>query len=237
MNQKEFKNTVLVGAIVTIVAIGGYFVFSSASIATAQTTPRYTQNLYFGLKNSQVNQLQQDFTNDSTIYPEKLVTGYFGPLTLKAVKRFQAKYGIIQTGYVGPLTRAKLNELYTYTFGGPNNCKPGYPCVVEENEGKKKVSDTPEVQALAEKYGGWEHVHIGALDIDLVRHTAFIEKIYPNLAKDTGCIIIAHAGDEGYVYREDKNLNIAYQETLAEFMERTKDFDPEYMAKFYLSLH
>ena len=118
-----------------------------------------------------------------------------------------------------------------------NNCKPGYPCVIIENEGKKKVSDTPEVQALAKKYGGYEHVHIGALDIDLVRHTAFIEKIYPNLAGDTGCIIVVHAGDEGYVYRQDKNLNIAYQETLAEFTERTKDIDSEFMAKFYLSLH
>ncbi len=123
-----------------------------------------------------------------------------------------------------------------YDFG-PNNCKPGYPCTVIENEGKKKVSDTPEVQALAKKYGGWEHVHIGALDIDLVRHTAFIEKIYPNLAEDTGCIIIVHAGDEGYVYRQDKKLNIAYQETLTEFIERTKNIDSEFMSKFYLSLH
>ncbi|MBI2049951.1 MAG: VWA domain-containing protein [Candidatus Staskawiczbacteria bacterium] len=29
-----------------------------------------------------------------------------------AVVQFQAKYGILQTGYVGPLTRAKLNALY-----------------------------------------------------------------------------------------------------------------------------
>lgn len=29
-----------------------------------------------------------------------------------AVVRFQAKYGILQTGYVGPKTRAKLNDLY-----------------------------------------------------------------------------------------------------------------------------
>ena len=119
----------------------------------------------------------------------------------------------------------------------PNNCKPGYPCIIIENEGKINVSNTPEVQALAKKYGGWEHVHIGALDIDLVRHTAFIEKIYPNLAEDTGCIIIAHAGDEGYVYRQDKNLNIAFQETLVEFTERTKNIDTEFMSKFYLSLH
>jgi len=32
--------------------------------------------------------------------------------TLSSVKKFQAKYGIPNTGYVGPLTRAKLNALY-----------------------------------------------------------------------------------------------------------------------------
>jgi len=36
-------------------------------------------------------------------------TGYFGPLTLAAVKAYQASKGIITTGYVGPLTRAALN--------------------------------------------------------------------------------------------------------------------------------
>ncbi len=68
-------------------------------------------------------------------------------------------------------------------------------------------------------------------------HAAFIEQIYPSLAHDTGCVIVAHAGDEGYVYRQDKELNIVGRETLAEFMERTKDIDRGVMAKFYLSLH
>jgi len=36
-------------------------------------------------------------------------TGYFGPLTLAAVKAYQASKGIATTGYVGPLTRAALN--------------------------------------------------------------------------------------------------------------------------------
>jgi len=75
-------------------------------------TQGYDQNLYFGMKHPLVRKLQKDLSNDPSIYPEKLVTGYFGSLTLKAVKRFQAKYGIIQTGYVGPLTRAKLSKLY-----------------------------------------------------------------------------------------------------------------------------
>lgn len=40
-----------------------------------------------------------------------MVTGYFGPLTEAAVKRFQQKYGIEPIGIVGPKTRAVLNKL------------------------------------------------------------------------------------------------------------------------------
>ena len=44
-------------------------------------------------------------------------TEYFGSLTEKAVQKFQTKYNIAKSGdsgygYVGPKTRAKLNELY-----------------------------------------------------------------------------------------------------------------------------
>ncbi|MFA5392423.1 MAG: peptidoglycan-binding domain-containing protein [Candidatus Paceibacterota bacterium] len=39
-------------------------------------------------------------------------TTYFGSLTFAAVKNFQASKSIINTGYVGPLTRAALNALY-----------------------------------------------------------------------------------------------------------------------------
>ena len=51
-------------------------------------------------------------SEDPTIYPAKLITGYFGNLTREAVKRFQAKHGIDPLGIVGPKTRAKLNELF-----------------------------------------------------------------------------------------------------------------------------
>jgi len=55
--------------------------------------------------------LQQFLTNLGTqIYPEALITGYFGPLTQAAVKRYQAWQGIITTGYFGPLTRAAVNN-------------------------------------------------------------------------------------------------------------------------------
>lgn len=54
------------------------------------------------------------------VYPEGLITGFFGNLTRQAVVRFQEKYaseilvpsGLSGgTGFVGPATRKKMNEL------------------------------------------------------------------------------------------------------------------------------
>jgi len=72
-----------------------------------------TANLYVGVKNtSQVQCLQQFLKNQGTsVYPEGIVTGFFGQLTKAAVMRFQNIYNIPATGFVGTLTRAKINEL------------------------------------------------------------------------------------------------------------------------------
>ncbi|MBX4201145.1 peptidoglycan-binding protein [Candidatus Parcubacteria bacterium] len=44
--------------------------------------------------------------------PNTYVTPRYDETVAAAVVRLQARYGILQTGYVGPLTRAKLNSLY-----------------------------------------------------------------------------------------------------------------------------
>lgn len=71
------------------------------------------QDLSFGLKgNSRVMCLQEFLKNQgASIYPEGIVNGNFFTLTQRAVIRFQEKYGIPGTGFVGPITRAKINEL------------------------------------------------------------------------------------------------------------------------------
>src|SRR3989344_4733278 len=76
----------------------------------------FTRALNLGDQNDDVRMLQQILARDSEIYPEAIVSGYFGNLTAAAVKRFQEKYGIATAGNpgygtVGPKTRAKLNEL------------------------------------------------------------------------------------------------------------------------------
>jgi murein L,D-transpeptidase YcbB/YkuD len=71
----------------------------------------FGQDLYYGLTSSEVKCLQQFLANlGESIYPGKLITGYYGPLTQAAVQRYQALKGIITTGYFGPLTRAAINQ-------------------------------------------------------------------------------------------------------------------------------
>ena len=72
-----------------------------------------SQDLFFGLKNnSQVMCLQEFLKNQgSSIYPEGIVSGNFFSATQQAVIRFQEKYAIQGTGFVGPITRAKINAM------------------------------------------------------------------------------------------------------------------------------
>jgi len=71
----------------------------------------FNKDLFYGMSSEEVKCLQIFLKNlGPEIYPEGLVTGYFGPLTLKAVQRYQKQKGIITTGYFGPLTRSMANQ-------------------------------------------------------------------------------------------------------------------------------
>lgn len=55
----------------------------------------------------------QDCLKFEGVFPSNIEsTGVFGPITVRAVKDFQSKYGLEPVGTVGPLTTKKLNELY-----------------------------------------------------------------------------------------------------------------------------
>ena len=90
---------------------------------------KFIQNLYFGMENEQVRCLQEFLKEQGKeIYPQGLVTGYFGPLTQAAVIRFQERFieeileplGLSSgTGFVGPSTRDKINQLLTTSGDRP----------------------------------------------------------------------------------------------------------------------
>jgi peptidoglycan hydrolase-like protein with peptidoglycan-binding domain len=69
--------------------------------------------------NGEVSKLQQFLATDKTIYPEGLVTGYFGSLTEAAMKRWQAKNGIEAVGAVGPITREVIKRVTVAAIPAP----------------------------------------------------------------------------------------------------------------------
>jgi peptidoglycan hydrolase-like protein with peptidoglycan-binding domain len=122
MNQYLLKITI------TLLS-SGLFIWLANSVpvfAQTATIQVFTLDLKIGSQNQQVTILQQLLAAESPdIYPEKMVSGYFGPLTQAAVKRFQAKYaseilipaGVDSpTGFVGPFTRTKLNKVYIQLY-------------------------------------------------------------------------------------------------------------------------
>ena len=70
----------------------------------------FDRNLYFGMQNDPDVVALQSMLLREEVYSGP-ITGNFFNLTFQAVKSFQRKYGIYSTGFVGPLTRAKLNEI------------------------------------------------------------------------------------------------------------------------------
>ena len=110
------KNTSRLGLLsgVTVMAMFAIMFLGIQSAAAA-----ITSQLDLGDRGQEVTELQTYLATNASIYPEGLVTGYFGQLTKAAVERFQITQGIISqgtpatTGYgrVGPQTMARINSL------------------------------------------------------------------------------------------------------------------------------
>jgi len=94
---------------------------TATTIPTAASIPpagSYKVGLALGSRGNDVTALQNFLKSQGVdIYPEGLVTGYYGVLTTAAVGRFQLQNGVVTSasdpgyGYVGPKTRAKINSL------------------------------------------------------------------------------------------------------------------------------
>lgn len=113
------QTVTLNGGAVSAPALAG----TALSISVPSTLCKYTATLRQGSTGQQVKDLQTFLVAEgSTVYPEGLVTGYFGPATRRAVIRFQELYsddvlkpwGITAgTGIVYKTTKAKMCALAT----------------------------------------------------------------------------------------------------------------------------
>lgn len=89
-----------------------------AQLANAQA---FTTQMQVGASGQQVTALQTLLSQNSSVYPEGRITGYFGVLTKMAVQRLQALYNLPVVGRVGPMTIDLLNRLSTMGWGTTGN--------------------------------------------------------------------------------------------------------------------
>ena len=64
--------------------------------------------LRMGSRGNDVKEVQQQLSNRNLVRSSH-ITGYYGPITYDAVKKFQGQNGLVVDGIVGPATRQKLN--------------------------------------------------------------------------------------------------------------------------------
>ena len=98
------------------ITYAGYYKFLANDGLIHEPKPKHNfrKDLYYGLVyNPEVVKLQTCLAWLRLFPSDVDFTGNFYSITLRAVKAFQMTYGITPVkGYVGPKTRAKLNELF-----------------------------------------------------------------------------------------------------------------------------
>lgn len=92
----------------------------------------FSTDLTIGSTGADVTALQNILISGGYLnLPAGVAKGYFGSLTASAVKAWQASAGISATGYVGPISRAKLNSMGGSTGGSTGT----YPAGCTSNTG------------------------------------------------------------------------------------------------------
>lgn len=77
-----------------------------------QVREELKDNLREGVTDEDVKKIQEMLATDSDLYPRGIVSGYFGPLTKDALKRFQARHELALTGEVDAATKKLMLEYF-----------------------------------------------------------------------------------------------------------------------------
>lgn len=99
----------------------------------------FNREMEIGMTGPDVSALQTFLAADPSIYPQGLVTGYFGVLTYQAVANFQARNGISAVGRVGPITLAAINGMFG-SIGGSSDVNAPIITVVTLGSSSSSIS-------------------------------------------------------------------------------------------------
>jgi peptidoglycan hydrolase-like protein with peptidoglycan-binding domain len=146
-----------------------------------------------GMSGEEVKSLQSILSQDPSIYPQGIVSGYYGSLTSEAVKRLQQKLGLPQTGIVDENTRkyifpcATIEVIYpnggeTWNVGDTVEIKwnlslPSY--ILERNISPSQPQLKPPMPNSTENLPTFVPPIAESVSIDLIRYDGPMPLIYP----------------------------------------------------------
>jgi peptidoglycan hydrolase-like protein with peptidoglycan-binding domain len=105
MNQMLLQITQLETAIRSLGTVSS---LSGGNTASINSGYKFLNPLAYGDSGSDVSELQKRLIAEGFLTGE--ATGYFGPATEQAVKKYQTAHSLNPLGTVGPGTRAELNK-------------------------------------------------------------------------------------------------------------------------------
>jgi peptidoglycan hydrolase-like protein with peptidoglycan-binding domain len=85
---------------------------AKGDLKDAKRELKFVRSLTRGMSGDDVRDLQELLAQDPTIFSLANITGFFGPLTEEAIRKFQRKHGIEAIGVFGPKTQAKILALF-----------------------------------------------------------------------------------------------------------------------------
>lgn len=85
---------------------------TKAEIKNAKRELKFVRSLTRGMSGDDVRDLQELLAQDPTLFSMANITGFFGPLTEEALRKFQRKHGIEAIGIFGPKTQARILSLF-----------------------------------------------------------------------------------------------------------------------------
>jgi len=134
----------------------------------------FTRNLTVGSTGSDVKCLQQTLN----VTPQ---SGYFGPITLAAVKAYQTEKGWTPANQVGPMTRAALNAQLASTPSTPVT-----PGTTGGSEGSIAVTASVSPVTGGDVYVGRTNTAIAGLDVKATGSNVTVNRVDVNFTASTG---------------------------------------------------
>jgi len=100
--------------------VAAWFLFAAAvlmALPAVSHAQMLNRQLGPGMSGADVSALQTYLAQNTLIYPQGLVTGYYGALTAQAVTQYQIAYDVSPVGRVGPITLAKIAQVQASGLG------------------------------------------------------------------------------------------------------------------------